>query len=222
MIDFATDLNPEQFAAATAGEGPVLVLAAAGTGKTRTLVYRVAYLVEQGLDPQRLLLLTFTNRASGEMLERARELVGSRVSGVWGGTFHHMANRILRRYSTLIGYAADYTILDRDDAKRLLGECMKDLELYGTDFLKPAVLLGLFSTAANTERPVARLAERRFGDEGIDPGDVKRLHTAYEKRKHRINGMDFDDLLVNCLRLLREHKGVTERYQDNFEHILVD
>jgi len=221
MIDFAADLNPEQHAAVTAGDGPVLVLAAAGTGKTRTLVYRVAYLVERGIDAQRLLLLTFTNRASKEMLERARTLVGSRVSGVWGGTFHHMANRILRRYAPLIDYTADYAILDRDDARRLLGECIKDLKL-GADFLKPAVLLSLFSAAANTERPVHKLAERRFASEGIDPADVTRLHAAYAERKRRINGMDFDDLLVNCLLLLREHANVTRRYQDHFEHVLVD
>src|SRR5512137_2945483 len=98
MTDYSTLLNPEQCAAATAADGPLLVLAAAGTGKTRTLVYRVAYLVERGIDPGRILLLTFTNRAAREMLERACELVHQSVGGLWGGTFHHMANRILRRH----------------------------------------------------------------------------------------------------------------------------
>ena len=222
MIDFKADLNPEQYAAATAGDGPVLVLAAAGTGKTRTLVYRVAFLVEGGTDARRLLLLTFTNRASKEMLERARLLVGERVSGVWGGTFHHMANRMLRRYAPLIGYTSEYTILDRDDSKRLVADCMKNLKLYGTDFPKAAVLLGIFSSAANSERPVVQVAKRRFADDEIDPGDVARVHTAYEQHKRKINGMDFDDLLVNGLRLLQQEGRITEQYQAHFEYVLVD
>ncbi|HIE10895.1 MAG TPA: ATP-dependent helicase, partial [Kiritimatiellae bacterium] len=110
------ELNPEQRAAVTAPDGPILVIAAAGTGKTRTLTHRVAHLVARGVDPARILLLTFTNRAAQEMLERARALVGEAVGGIWGGTFHHLANRILRRYASLIGYGYDYSILDRDDA----------------------------------------------------------------------------------------------------------
>ena len=100
-IDFAKALNAEQLATVTAPDGPLFVLAAAGTGKTRTLVYRVAYLVQKGIDARRILLLTFTNRAAREMLERAQALVGGSVGGLWGGTFHHMANRILRRHATL-------------------------------------------------------------------------------------------------------------------------
>ncbi len=118
--DFERALNAEQVATVRASDGPLFVLAAAGTGKTRTLVYRVAYLVGQGVDPQRILLLTFTNRAAREMLERAEKLVGSRVGGLWGGTFHHTANRILRRNAHLLGYDLDFTILDSDDSKTLI------------------------------------------------------------------------------------------------------
>ena len=119
-IAFEQELNGEQFRAVTAPDGPVLIIAAAGTGKTRTLTYRVAYLVERGIDPRRILLLTFTNKAAREMLERARGLVGEGVSGLWGGTFHHMANRMLRQHAEAIGYRNDYSILDQDDAKRLV------------------------------------------------------------------------------------------------------
>ena len=130
--DFSETLNPEQRAAVTAPDGPVLVLAAAGTGKTRTLTYRVAWLVRRGLDARRMLLLTFTNRAAREMLERAEKLVGAAVGGIWGGTFHHLCNRLLRRHAPLAGYRNDYTILDQDDSRSLmrasstsgLGKCL--------------------------------------------------------------------------------------------------
>jgi len=200
----------------------VLVLAAAGTGKTRTLVYRVAYLVEQGITAGRILLLTFTNRASREMLERAESVVGGRVSGVWGGTFHHMANRILRRYAACLGYTSAYTILDRDDSKKLVTECAKDLKLHGRDFPRGAVLLSLFSSAKNAEKSVWALSERRFGNDGVDASDVQRVYEAYEQRKQGMNAMDFDDLLVNCLRLLQEQEHVAENYQELFLHVLVD
>ena len=118
-IDYASELNAEQFAAVQAPDGPVLIIAAAGTGKTRTLVYRVAWLVEQGIPPDNILLVTFTNKAAQEMLDRARTLVGPSVSGLWGGTFHHLANRILRRHAEALGYGTDYGIIDSDERVRL-------------------------------------------------------------------------------------------------------
>ncbi|MFC1499334.1 UvrD-helicase domain-containing protein, partial [Verrucomicrobiota bacterium] len=145
-VDFEKDLNKEQAAVATADDGIQLVLAAAGTGKTRTLVYRVAYLAEKGVNPEEILLLTFTNRAAREMIERAEALVGEGVGGIWGGTFHHMANRILRRHARLIGYGCDYTILDRDDSRTLVLNCVKDLGFYSKEFPKSVVLLSLFSS----------------------------------------------------------------------------
>ena len=131
-IDYAAELNAEQLAAVTAPDGPLLVLAAAGTGKTRTLVYRVAYLVERGVDPRHILLLTFTNRAAREMMERAAVVAGPGVGGVWGGTFHHMANRVLRPYAERLGYGSDYAIIDRDDSKSLVANCIKALKLLRT------------------------------------------------------------------------------------------
>src|ERR1043165_2123623 len=120
QIDYAHELNEQQFAAVTALPGPALVIAGAGSGKTRTLTYRVAYLLEQGIPPDRILLLTFTNKAAKEMMRRVGEILGGDLSSIWGGTFHSVANRLLRRHADRLGYRADFTILDREDAKDLL------------------------------------------------------------------------------------------------------
>ncbi|MEI6218367.1 MAG: UvrD-helicase domain-containing protein, partial [bacterium] len=221
-INFEKALNPEQLAAVTAPDGPLFVLAAAGTGKTRTLVYRVAYLVQNGISAERILLLTFTNRAASEMLERARTLVGAGIGGLWGGTFHHMANRMLRRHAAAIGYRSDFTILDRDDSRSLVADCVKRLNLTHEEFPKKDVLLSLFGSAANTETSLARVIERRFADIDVDAGDIIRVHEAYEQRKKSMGGMDFDDLLLNCLRLFREDEHVRGLYQDKFQYVLVD
>ena len=221
-IDFQSALNPEQLAAVQAPDGPVLVIAAAGTGKTRTLTYRVAWLVERGVAANRILLLTFTNKAAREMLERADALVGSSVGGLWGGTFHHMANRILRRHADALGYGFDFTILDQDDARSLVRACADELDLLGKHFPKPDVLLSLFSMAANTEVPVEKVARDRFEHYEVRPEDVVRVGESYIRRKRELNAMDFDDLLVNGLRLFRERNDLLEQYQERFLHVLVD
>src|SRR5205809_4426278 len=120
QIDYAAELNEQQHAAVTALPGPALVLAGAGAGKTRTLIYRVAYLLEQGIPADRILLLTFTNKAAKEMMRRVAEILGGDISALWGGTFHSIASRLLRRHADRLGYRADFTILDREDAKDLL------------------------------------------------------------------------------------------------------
>ena len=221
-IDFEHALNAEQLAAVQAPDGPVLVIAAAGTGKTRTLTYRVAWMVEHGIEARRILLMTFTNKAAHEMLVRATQLVGSAVGGLWGGTFHHMANRMLRRHAYLLGYKPDFTILDEDDAKGLVRACANDLKLAGKEFPKADVLLSVFSYAANIEQPVRALAEKRFTDHNVNIDEVLRVHEAYLARKRQLHAMDFDDLLVNGLRLFREHPDVLAHYEEQFEHILVD
>ncbi|MFH0909791.1 MAG: UvrD-helicase domain-containing protein [bacterium] len=221
-IDFEHDLNSGQLAAVQAPDGPVLIIAAAGTGKTRTLVYRVAHLVECGVDPQRILLLTFTNKAAREMLERAQALVGESVGGLWGGTFHHMANRMLRRHADALGYGLDFTILDHDDSRRLVRHATNELDLAGKHFPKPDVLLGLFGLASSTEAPVERLARQRFEGHEVGVDDVVRVHSLYEKKKRELNAMDFDDLLANGLRLFREHPQILERYSERFLYVMVD
>lgn len=221
-LQLERDLNEEQLAAVTAPDGPVLVIAAAGTGKTRTLTYRVAYLVERGIDPSNILLLTFTNRAAREMLERAEALVGERVGGLWGGTFHHMANRILRRHAEALEYRHDYTILDQDDSRSLIRSCADELDLLGKHFPKPEVLGAVFSLAANRNGDIEEAAEAHFRDNPVDLVDLKRVHDAYRERKRALNAMDFDDLLVNALTLFRKREDILDRYRERFRHVLVD
>src|SRR5690242_16205945 len=126
QIDYGRELNPQQLAAVTAPPGPALVIAGAGSGKTRTLTYRVAYLLEQGIPPERILLLTFTNKAAGEMMQRVAGLLGRPWPSLWGGTFHSIGARLLRAHADLLGYRRDFTILDRDDAKDLIKACLAE------------------------------------------------------------------------------------------------
>ncbi len=222
MIDFDNALNEEQRAAVFAPDGPVLVIAAAGTGKTRTLTYRVAMLVERGIAPSNILLLTFTNRAAHEMLDRARGLVGDSVGGLWGGTFHHMANRILKRHAAALDYGHDYTIMDQDDTRRLIRMCVDELGLRSKQFPKPDVLLKIFSLAHNADLLIEDLVRDRFAYLDVPAKQIMAVYNAFAKRKHALNAMDFDDLLVNVRTLFRRREDILERYQERFIHVLVD
>src|SRR5436309_15542307 len=156
-IDYKAELNEQQYAAVSAdGGGPVLVIAGAGSGKTRTLTYRVAWLVEHGVPPERILLLTFTNKAAREMLRRVERLVPTDISAIWGGTFHHVANRILRRHAKLLGFGNDFTILDREDSKDMLDACIADagIDTKAERFPKGDVLAEIYSLSVNAERSV--------------------------------------------------------------------
>jgi DNA helicase-2/ATP-dependent DNA helicase PcrA len=126
QIDYARELNEQQRAAVTAPPGPSLVIAGAGSGKTRTLIYRVAYLLEQGIAPERILLLTFTNKAAREMMRRVADLLGQELPSLWGGTFHSIGNRVLRQHADRLGYVRDFTILDREDARHLVAACVAE------------------------------------------------------------------------------------------------
>ena len=223
MTDFSKLLNPEQCAAATAGDGPLLVLAAAGTGKTRTLVHRVAFLVEQGVPADRILLLTFTNRAAREMLERAQKVVGPAVSSIWSGTFHSICARILRRYAGLVGHTPGFRILDEDDQKKLVGDIIKATVENVKDFPKKEVIAKIISEAANESRTVKSIAERWLTKTaGIDPEAIAKIGDLYAARKRELDAMDFDDLLVKGLELLKTQESVRERLQEKFLYVLVD
>ncbi|MBQ6925501.1 MAG: ATP-dependent helicase [Kiritimatiellae bacterium] len=222
MIDLHEVLNPEQYEAATAGGGPLLVLAAAGTGKTQTLVYRVAYLLDQGVPPNAILLLTFTNRAASEMLERARAVAGDQAGWVWGGTFHSICNRFLRRHARRLGFQPDFTIADRDDTRKLIERAMDEVHVGGKDFPKKEVLNSFFSYAANCARPLEDVLDERLAQINVDPSDILRVHEAYSRMKVDLGIMDFDDLLVNGLRLLEENPDVLADYRRQFLHVLVD
>src|SRR5262249_47369788 len=211
-IDYARELNPQQHAAVTAPPGPALVIAGAGAGKTRTLIYRVAFLLEQGIPADRILLLTFTNKAAREMMRRVADLLGSDLTELWGGTFHAIAHRFLRRHAELLGYRRDFTILDRDDAKELVKACLgeAEIDLKDTRFPKAEVICDIFSLAINTERSIEVILEEHY-DYFLDCADwLADLEKRYQERKRAANVMDFDDLLVLWLRLLQEQAEVRE------------
>lgn len=222
MQDLHEILNPEQYEAATYGDGPLLVLAAAGTGKTQTLVYRVAHLIDVGIPPEAILLLTFTNRAASEMLERAKLVAGPSAERVWGGTFHSICNRILRRHARTLGFNSDFTIADRDDTRRLIEHAMEELHITGKDFPKKEVLNSYFSSAANRAVPLSTVLEEEMTHITVDPNAIIKVHEAYCRIKDDLGIMDFDDLLVNGLKLLEEHQDVLDYYRWQFRHILVD
>ncbi|MGD0744724.1 MAG: UvrD-helicase domain-containing protein [Verrucomicrobiota bacterium] len=224
QIDYAHELNPQQLAAVTAPPGPALVIAGAGSGKTRTLTYRVAYLLEQGIPADRILLLTFTNKAAGEMMRRVADLLGQELASLWGGTFHSIGARILRSHADRLGYRRDFTILDRDDAKDLIKACIAEagIETKGGHFPKPEVLNEIFSLAVNTHQSVQDLLQGQFSYFSQFTEQISGLAQRYAKRKRATNAMDFDDLLALWLRLLQENTEACEHYQRRFQFILVD
>ena len=224
QIDYAKELNEQQQAAVTALPGPALVIAGAGSGKTRTLTYRVAFLLEQGIPPDRILLLTFTNKAAKEMMHRVADLLGSELSTLWGGTFHSVGNRILRRHADLLGYQNDFTIMDREDARDLLNACLGEMEIdvKATRFPKADVLADIFSLAVNREKTVPEILKEQYDYFSNLAGPISELQSRYAARKRATNAMDFDDLLSLWLQLLQKHDEVREQYQRRFQFILVD
>jgi DNA helicase-2/ATP-dependent DNA helicase PcrA len=222
-IDYAKELNQEQMEVVLNGDGPCLVLAGAGSGKTRTVTYRVAYLLEQGVDPQSILLLTFTNKASKEMLERVERLLGAEAHGMWGGTFHAIANRLLRMYPDAVDYAPGFTILDTDDAKDLVKAILKDLRIDTKErrFPSPNVCLNIISYTRNVCGSVAETVELKYPNFESFVSDLEEIARRYAERKRASNAMDFDDLLWNLLRLLEDPvRGA--HIASRFQYVLVD
>lgn len=223
-INYRGDLNPQQFAAVSASDGASLVLAGAGAGKTRTLTYRVAWLLEHGTAPDRILLLTFTNKSAREMMQRVGGLLPGDLGRLWGGTFHSIGLRILRQHPERLGYQPGFTVADREDAEDLLNSCIADagIDVKATSFPKAEVLGDVFSLAVNTGRTVREELERNHSSLLPLIDDIQQVHHAYAERKRRAALMDFDDLLALWLRLLREHPDIAEVYQRRFHHVLVD
>jgi DNA helicase-2/ATP-dependent DNA helicase PcrA len=223
-IDYAAALNSQQLAAVTAGEGPSLVIAGAGSGKTRTLVYRVAYLIDSGIDPSHILLLTFTRKSSQEMLERAGELIGVRSERVRGGTFHSVANMLLRRYGKSIGLEPGFTILDRGDAEDLIALVRAQLGLNEKDkrFPRKGTIAEMFSKAENTLRPLAEIVVEEF-DHFLDHLEaLEQLQKGYQASKRQRQLVDYDDLLVLLRRLVMEDEGIRRTISSLYRYILVD
>jgi DNA helicase-2/ATP-dependent DNA helicase PcrA len=224
-IDFRASLNDEQYAAVTAAPGPLLVLAGAGSGKTRTLTYRVAYLLSQGIPPGEILLLTFTNKAAKEMLHRVQELTGCEPRRFWGGTFHSIGHRALRMFGGEIGMAKNFTILDASESESLLKQAV---DAGDKSFFKdkthprPAPLFALLSLARNTQNSICDT----IGDFFPQYAELKQAITpfaaAYAKKKHEQNVCDYDDLLENWLLLLKKSPVIAEYFTRRFRHVLVD
>jgi DNA helicase II / ATP-dependent DNA helicase PcrA len=224
QINYAGELNEQQFAAVTAAPGPSLVIAGAGSGKTRTLTYRVAFLLEQGIPPDRILLLTFTNKAAREMMRRVADLLGQELASLWGGTFHALGNRILRQHANLLGYQRDFAILDREDTRDLLATCLGEAQIDPkvTRFPKAEVLAEIFSLAVNMRKTIKQVLEEQFEHFDHLHEQVADLEKRYSARKLSTNAMDFDDLISLWLRLLKDHSDVREHYQRRFQFVLVD
>ena len=223
-IDYAAELNEQQYAAVSAPPGPALVIAGAGSGKTRTLTHRVAYLLDKGVDSGNILLLTFTNKAAREMLERVEHLVPQDISALWSGTFHSIGNRILRRHADALGFTRSFSILDRDDQKSLMSEVVKGLNIDtgGRRFPKADLLASIFSLCENTCEPLEDIIEYRYPHLEEWQEEIKKVRSRYRKKKKETNSMDFDDLLVLTLKLLQDHQDLRKLYQKKFRHVLVD
>jgi DNA helicase II / ATP-dependent DNA helicase PcrA len=224
-IDFRAALNDDQYAAVTAPPGPMLVLAGAGSGKTRTLTFRVAYLLSQGVKPGEILLLTFTNKAAKEMLHRVHDLTGVEPARFWGGTFHSLGHRALRIYGEAIGMPRNFTILDAEEAESLLKQTV---EAEDKAFFKdktnprPGPLFDVISLARNTQRSIADTVERNFPQYSEIKHRFPAFAAAYAKRKRAQNVVDYDDLLELWLKLLTDAPEVAAYFAHRFRHVLVD
>ena len=223
-IPYAEALNSSQLDAVTMTEGPILVVAGAGSGKTRTLTYRVARLVEEGISPRSILLLTFTRKAADEMLKRASQLLDDRCENVSGGTFHSFANMVLRRNAASIGFDSGFSIIDRSDSESLISMLRKEMGFVSTyrSFPRKQTLATIFSKAVNKVLPVEEVIFNDYSHFSPFLEGIMDLYQAYEKRKAEHCFLDFDDLLVFLRQVLKEQSGLRERLTQEYRYIMVD
>jgi DNA helicase-2/ATP-dependent DNA helicase PcrA len=224
LIDYEKALNPQQLEAVRMLTGPALVIAGAGSGKTRTLVYRVARLVEGGIPPQSILLLTFTCRASREMLQRASLLLSDTCQRVRGGTFHSLANQMLRKFSHHIGFSPSFTILDRSDSADAINLLRLSLGLdeKAKRFPKKDTIAEIFSKAANKSITIEQVLEEEFFHFMEHSESLKKIHFLYTEYKNSHQLMDYDDLLVKWKNLLEERPDIRDLVSRRFQYIMVD
>ena len=223
-IDYDKDLNPAQRQAVMSTDGPLLVIAGAGSGKTRTLTYRVARLVEEGIPPHAILLLTFTRKASAEMLGRASHLLDRRCEKVSGGTFHSFANSVLRRYAEVVGFDRRYTILDRADTESLIGMVKKELGVAKKQhaFPRNQTLANIFSKAVNQDIAVEDIIYDSFPHFVDSLDSLLKVNEGYHARKAQHSFLDYDDLLVFLQLLLKENREIREKLSSTYRYIMVD
>jgi DNA helicase-2/ATP-dependent DNA helicase PcrA len=221
---FERELNEAQRAAATASDGFNLILAGPGSGKTRVITYRVAYLITKGVPAESILLVTFTRRAAREMIGRLETLIGPRATRVWAGTFHHIGNRLLRQSAGLLGYGPNFTILDSEDQRDILELAMHEVGLVGSGSYapKPPVVQRLLSLAFNQRRPLAEILADRAPTLAPWLDRIEGAAAAYERRKREANSVDYDDLLGLWVRLIDEFPDQRTAQGRMFRHILVD
>jgi len=224
IIDYEKELNEEQLNVVMHENGPILVIAGAGSGKTRVVTYRVARLLEKGVSPNNIMLLTFTNKAAREMLRRVEELLKIDTRFIWGGTFHHIGNMILRHHANLLGFNKNFTILDNEDAKDLIDVVIKEAKIDKKEkfFPKASLIKEIFSYAINTMESIENVLFDRFPFFLSLKRELSAIYKLYTEKKKNINAMDFDDLLFYWHKLLEENKDLREYYATVFSHILVD
>jgi len=223
-IPYQKVLNKVQLSAVTAPEGPILVIAGAGSGKTRTLVYRVAWLIEKGIPPKEILLLTFTRKAAKEMLERAAKLSDRRCKDVSGGTFHSLAQYVLRQEAHRLGFSPSFTIMDRSDMEEATHALVSEVdgEKRSIRFPKRATIATIISKAANMEKSLAEIIETEYPQFLPVASQIEHLLTLYREYKRKNSLMDYDDLLLFFRLLLKEDEEIRHRLGNRYKYIMVD
>jgi DNA helicase-2/ATP-dependent DNA helicase PcrA len=224
LLDYENELNPEQLAIVTAPDGPILVIAGAGSGKTRVVTYRVARLLEKGVPPNGILLLTFTNKAAREMLHRVEHLIKMDTRYIWGGTFHHVGNLILRQNSRRIDFKPNFAILDNEDAKDMIELATREagIDTKERRFPKGNVLKEIFSYSVNTMEGLEKSVNTRFPYFIDILDEIDTVRRKYAEKKKTSNSMDFDDLLLYWHVMLASDEALRKYYASVFSHILVD
>jgi DNA helicase-2/ATP-dependent DNA helicase PcrA len=224
MIDYEKELNSEQYRVVMEEGGPLLVLAGAGSGKTRTLTYRVARLLESGVSPENILLATFTNRAANSMLNRVESLMNSYTGRIMGGTFHHIAHRLLRSNAYLLGYKSNFSIVDSEDSRQLISTCLAELKIdtKKSKFPKSNILSEIIGLAINTQNTLQDVVESKYPYFLHLIEEITQVAILYIQKKKDLSIMDFDDLLFNCRSLLLNHPDVLKNVAGRFKYVLVD
>ncbi|MDQ4142112.1 MAG: UvrD-helicase domain-containing protein [Bacteroidota bacterium] len=223
-MDYLKLLNDSQRAAVLHTDGPVMIIAGAGSGKTRVLTYRIAHLISKGVDPFNILSLTFTNKAAKEMRQRIEKVVGAEAKNIWMGTFHSVFAKILRAEAPKIGYPSNFTIYDTDDSKTLIRNIVKEMNL-DEKLYKPGMVLGRISAAKNKLITVAQYRQDptiQADDEAAMRPKIGEIYQAYQNRCFKAGAMDFDDLLFNTNVLFKEHVDALNKYQNIFKYVMVD
>jgi len=223
-IDYRSELNEQQYNAVTSINGPQLIIAGAGTGKTRTLVYRVAYLVENGVKPESILLMTFTRKSAQEMMKRASNILDERCNRVAGGTFHSFSNYILRKYAELIDYSNNFTVIDRADSESLIGYIISNLGFNKKErrFPRKRTVLNIISKSINTTYSVSEILEKEYPQFMEEEKEIIDIGKQYTHGKKIRNLMDYDDLLTNMVKLLTENENIRRKLSNTYKYVMID